>query len=53
MSTLITVAPTGAEHTKAAVPHLPTTLEEKIRVRFETLDGAPDSVRVVKPEGVA
>lgn len=33
--------------------NLPTTLEEKIRVRFETLDGVPDSVRVVKPEGVA
>ncbi len=30
MSTLITVAPTGAEHTKAAVPHLPTTLEEVV-----------------------
>lgn len=30
MSTLITVAPTGAEHAKAQVPQLPTTLEEVV-----------------------
>lgn len=30
MSTLITVAPTGAEHAKADVPQLPTTLEELV-----------------------
>ena len=30
--------------------NLPTTREEKIRVRFENLDGVPDSVRLVKPE---
>jgi pyrimidine operon attenuation protein/uracil phosphoribosyltransferase len=29
--------------------NLPTAREEKIRVRFENLDGVPDSVRVVKP----
>ena len=29
--------------------NLPTSLEEKIRVRFENIDGAPDSVLVVKP----
>ncbi|HHU11003.1 MAG TPA: 3-keto-5-aminohexanoate cleavage protein [Intrasporangiaceae bacterium] len=29
-ATLITVAPTGAEHTKADVPQLPTTLEELV-----------------------
>lgn len=29
--------------------NLPTSREEKIRVRFETLDGVPDSVLVVKP----
>jgi uncharacterized protein (DUF849 family) len=28
--TLITVAPTGAEHTKADVPQLPTTLDELV-----------------------
>jgi pyrimidine operon attenuation protein/uracil phosphoribosyltransferase len=28
--------------------NLPTAREEKIRVRFETIDGAPDSVLVVK-----
>lgn len=33
--------------------NLPTAREEKIRVRFETLDAVPDSVRVVKPEAVA
>jgi len=30
MSTLITVAPTGAEHAKADVPNLPVTLEELV-----------------------
>lgn len=30
--------------------NLPTARGEKIRVRFETLDAVPDSVRVVKPE---
>jgi len=30
--------------------NLPTTREEKIRVRFENLDQVPDSVSVVKPE---
>jgi pyrimidine operon attenuation protein/uracil phosphoribosyltransferase len=30
--------------------NLPTTREEKIRVRFENLDAVPDSVSVVKPE---
>ncbi len=29
--------------------NLPTELSEKIRVRFENLDGVPDSVTVVKP----
>ena len=29
--------------------NLPTSRQEKIRVRFENLDGAPDSVSVVKP----
>jgi pyrimidine operon attenuation protein/uracil phosphoribosyltransferase len=29
--------------------NLPTSREEKIRVRFENLDGAPDSVVVIKP----
>lgn len=29
--------------------NLPTTREEKIRVRFENLDNVPDSVSVVKP----
>jgi pyrimidine operon attenuation protein/uracil phosphoribosyltransferase len=29
--------------------NLPTTREERIRVRFENLDGTPDSVTVVKP----
>lgn len=29
--------------------NLPTAFEEKIRVRFENLDGVPDSVKVVKP----
>lgn len=29
--------------------NIPTAREEKIRVRFENLDGEPDSVRVVKP----
>lgn len=29
--------------------NLPTAREEKIRVRFENLDGVPDSVHVVKP----
>jgi len=29
--------------------NLPTALEEKIRVRFESLDHEPDSVKVVKP----
>jgi len=29
--------------------NLPTARSEKIRVRFETLDGVPDSVRVVVP----
>lgn len=29
--------------------NLPTARGEKIRVRFETLDGVPDSVRVVTP----
>jgi pyrimidine operon attenuation protein/uracil phosphoribosyltransferase len=29
--------------------NLPTSREEKIRVRFQNLDGVPDSVRVVKP----
>ncbi len=29
--------------------NLPTAFEEKIRVRFESLDGIPDSVSVVKP----
>ena len=29
--------------------NLPTSRDEKIRVRFETLDGIPDSVLVVKP----
>ena len=29
-STLITVAPTGAEHLKADVPQLPTTLDELV-----------------------
>jgi pyrimidine operon attenuation protein/uracil phosphoribosyltransferase len=29
--------------------NLPTAREEKIRVRFENLDGVPDSVVVVKP----
>lgn len=29
--------------------NLPTAREEKIRVRFENLDGVPDSVSVVKP----
>lgn len=28
--------------------NLPTTREEKIRVRFENLDGVPDSVKVVR-----
>jgi pyrimidine operon attenuation protein/uracil phosphoribosyltransferase len=27
--------------------NLPTSLDEKIRVRFETLDGIPDSVGIV------
>jgi pyrimidine operon attenuation protein/uracil phosphoribosyltransferase len=30
--------------------NLPTSREEKIRVRFENLDAVPDSVRVVTPE---
>jgi pyrimidine operon attenuation protein / uracil phosphoribosyltransferase len=30
--------------------NLPTTRSEKIRVRFENLDGVPDTVRLVKPE---
>lgn len=29
--------------------NLPTSAAEKIRVRFENLDGVPDSVRVIKP----
>lgn len=29
--------------------NLPTSREEKIRVRFENLDGVPDSVSVIKP----
>ena len=29
--------------------NLPTTRGEKIRVRFENLDGVPDSVKVVTP----
>ena len=29
--------------------NLPTTRDERIRVRFENLDGTPDSVTVVKP----
>lgn len=29
--------------------NLPTAREEKIRVRFENLDGVPDSVSVIKP----
>jgi pyrimidine operon attenuation protein/uracil phosphoribosyltransferase len=29
--------------------NLPTTREEKIRVRFEPLDGTPDSVTLIKP----
>jgi pyrimidine operon attenuation protein/uracil phosphoribosyltransferase len=29
--------------------NLPTTRREKIRVRFENLDGVPDSVKVVTP----
>ncbi len=29
--------------------NLPTTRQEKIRVRFENLDGMPDSVKVVTP----
>ncbi len=29
--------------------NVPTELAEKIRVRFEKLDGEPDSVKVVKP----
>lgn len=29
--------------------NLPTSREEKIRVRFENLDGVPDSVVVIKP----
>ena len=29
--------------------NLPTARDEKIRVRFENIDGAPDSVLVVKP----
>jgi pyrimidine operon attenuation protein/uracil phosphoribosyltransferase len=29
--------------------NLPTSLEQKIRVRFENLDSAPDSVFVIKP----
>lgn len=29
--------------------NLPTSREEKIRVRFENLDGVPDSVTLVKP----
>jgi len=29
--------------------NLPTSREEKIRVRFQNLDNVPDSVRVVKP----
>jgi pyrimidine operon attenuation protein/uracil phosphoribosyltransferase len=29
--------------------NLPTARDEKIRVRFETIDGAPDSVLVLKP----
>jgi pyrimidine operon attenuation protein/uracil phosphoribosyltransferase len=29
--------------------NLPTAREEKIRVRFENIDGLPDSVLVVKP----
>ncbi len=33
--------------------NLPTTRGQKIRVRFENLDGATDSVRVVKPERVS
>jgi len=30
--------------------NLPTARNEKIRVRFENLDGVPDSVHIVKPE---
>jgi pyrimidine operon attenuation protein / uracil phosphoribosyltransferase len=29
--------------------NLPTTREERIRVRFENLDGTPDSVTIVRP----
>jgi len=29
--------------------NLPTTREEKIRVRFENLDAMPDSVTLIKP----
>ncbi|MFM8715196.1 MAG: bifunctional pyr operon transcriptional regulator/uracil phosphoribosyltransferase, partial [Spartobacteria bacterium] len=29
--------------------NLPTAREEKIRVRFDNLDGVPDSVVVIKP----
>ena len=29
--------------------NLPTAREEKIRVRFENIDGVPDSVLVLKP----
>jgi pyrimidine operon attenuation protein/uracil phosphoribosyltransferase len=29
--------------------NLPTSLEQKIRVRFENLDSVPDSVFVIKP----
>jgi pyrimidine operon attenuation protein/uracil phosphoribosyltransferase len=29
--------------------NLPTSRDEKIRVRFENLDGVPDAVSVVKP----
>jgi pyrimidine operon attenuation protein/uracil phosphoribosyltransferase len=29
--------------------NLPTTREEKIRVRFENLDDMPDSVTLIKP----
>ena len=30
LGTLITVAPTGAEHSKADVPNLPVTIEELV-----------------------
>ncbi len=49
--TLITVAPTGGEHDKAAVPQLPTTIEEFVETAVRCQAAGASLIHVHRRDG--